>query len=290
VVGGLGLNPGDEVITCSLEHSSVAVPFYYSRERFGVNAKIVPLSARDSDADILGRFEEAVTGAAKLVMLSHVTYGTGQLLPLGEICRLAHDRGAYVLVDAAQAIGQMPVDVRELDCDFYAFPGHKWLLGPAATGALYVRRDLIERLEPPKVAGRAAEHYDFQGEFRPKRDVIDKFELTTVSVALLSGLLAAIEFAQGIGLDVVRNRSLHLARYATERLPCVDGISLISASPPEAVTSGLVSFSLTNVAAELVTACLWDAVVAVAEGLARSGLPEGEMSSARLESQAMEDL
>jgi selenocysteine lyase/cysteine desulfurase len=213
----------------------------------------------------------------------------------------------------------MPVDVRELDCDFYAFPGHKWLLGPAATGALYVRRDLIERLEPPKVAGRAAEHYDFQGEFRPKRDVIDKFELTTVSVALLSGLLAAIEFAQGIGLDVVRNRSLHLARYATERLPCVDGISLISASPPEAVTSGLVSFSLTNVAAELVTASLWergrivartvpdesctrialhafnteaevDAVVAVAEGLARSGLLEGEMSSARLESQAMEDL
>jgi L-cysteine/cystine lyase len=191
VVGGLGLKPGDEVITCCLEHSSVAVPFYYSRERYGVNAKIVALSARDSDADILTRFEEAVTRATRLIMLSHVTYGSGQLLPIGEICRLAHDHGAYVLVDAAQAVGQMPVDVRELDCDFYAFPGHKWLLGPAATGALYVRRDLIERLEPPKVAGRAAEHYDFQGEFRPKREVIDKFELTTVSGPLLSGLLAA---------------------------------------------------------------------------------------------------
>jgi L-cysteine/cystine lyase len=247
VVSGLGLKPGDEVITCSLEHPSVIVPFYYSRRRFGVTAKIVRLSAGDSDSDILERFGEAVTPATKLIMLSHVTYGSGQLLPVRDICRLAHDSGAYVLLDAAQSVGQMPVDVRSLECDFCAFPGQKWLLGPAGTGALYVRRDLIERVEAPKVAHRAADYYDLRGEFRPKVDAIDKFELTTVSVPLLAGLLAAIEFVGGIGLEAVRQRALHLARYATARLVRVPGIRLISPGSEGAVTSGLVSFSLPEV-------------------------------------------
>ena len=200
VVGGLGLKPGDELITCSLEHPSVVVPFYYSRERYGATTKIVPLSADDSDADILARFQEAVTPATRLIILSHVTYASGQLLPISEIARLAHAGAAYLLLDAAQSVGQMPVDVRELECDFCAFPGHKWLLGPAATGALYVRRDLIPRLQAPKVAHHAAERYDLCGDFRPRVDAIDKFELTTVSVPLLAGLAAAIEFVQGIGL------------------------------------------------------------------------------------------
>jgi len=319
VVSGLGLKPGDEVITCNLEHPSVVVPFYYSRERYGVTAKIVHLSARDSDAGILARFEEALTPATKLVVLSHVTYGSGQLLPIRDICRLAHARGAYLLLDAAQSVGQMPVDVRELECDFCAFPGHKWLLGPAATGALYVRRDLIQRLEPPKVAHHAADHYDFQGDFRPKVDAIEKFELTTVSVPLLAGLAAAVEFVQGIGLEAVWERALHLARYATARLGRIPDIRLVSPEKEEAVASGLVSFSLPGVPPEVVTACLWergrivartvpdasctrlslhvfntetevDAVAAVVEDLARTGAPEGGLPSARLESQAMADL
>ena len=319
VVSGLGLKPGDEVITCSLEHSSVVVPFYFSRERYGVTAKIVHLSAQDSDGDILARFEEALTPASKLVLLSHVTYSNGQLLPIRDICRLAHARGAYLLLDAAQSVGQMPVDVRELECDFCAFPGHKWLLGPAATGALYVRRDLIQRLEPPKVAHHAADHYDFQGDFRPKVDAIEKFELTTVSVPLLAGLVAAVEFVQGIGLEAVWERALHLARYATARLGHIPDIRLASPEKEEAVASGLVSFSLPGVPPEVVTACLWergrivartvpdasctrlslhvfntetevDAVAAIVEDLARTGAPEGELPSARLESQVMADL
>jgi L-cysteine/cystine lyase len=319
VVSGLGLKSGDEVITCSLEHSSVMVPFYVSRERYGVTAKIVHPSARDSDGDILARFEEALTPATKLVMLSHVTYGNGQLLPIRDICRQAHARGAFLLVDAAQSVGQMPVDVRQLECDFCAFPGHKWLLGPAATGSLYVRRELIEQLEPPKVAHRAADHYDFEGEFRPKVDTIEKFELTTVSAPLLAGLTAAVEFIQEIGLETVRERSLHLARYAAARLGRISDTRLVSPEKAEAVASGLVSFSLAGVPPEVVTACLWergrivartvpdasctrlslhvfntetevDAVAAVVEDLARTGAPEGDLPSAHLESQAMVDL
>ena len=319
VVNGLGLRPGDEVITCSLEHPSVVVPFYFSRQRFGVAARIVRLSARDSDADVLARFEETLTPATKLIILSHVTYGSGQLLPIGDICRLAHDNGAYLLLDAAQSVGQMPVDVRELSCDFCAFPGHKWLLGPAATGALYVRRDLIERLEAPKVAHHAADYYNFRGDFRPKVDAIDKFELTTVSVPLLAGLLAAIGFVQGIGLEAVQQRAMNLARYATARLTRLPDIRLVSPDNEEAVTSGLVSFSLPDVPPDVMTACLWergrivartvldasctrlslhvfnteaevDAALAIVEEVARAGPPEGEFPSARLESQVMFEL
>ena len=226
VVSGLGLKPGDEVIICSMEHPSVVVPFYYSRERYGAKAKIVTLSAGDSDAEVLSRFEDAITPATRLIILSHVTYGSGQLLPIAAISRLAHERGGYVLLDAAQTVGQMPVDVRELDCDFCAFPGHKWLLGPAGTGALYVRRDLIERLEAPKVAHHAAHFYDFAGRFEPNRDTIDKFELTTVSVPLLAGLLAAVEFIEGIGVDAVLQRAVHLGRYATRRLARIPDLQL----------------------------------------------------------------
>jgi L-cysteine/cystine lyase len=319
VVNGLGLKPGDEVITCSLEHSSVMVPFYFSRERCGVTAKIVHPSAQDSDSDILAMFEEALTPATKLVVLSHVTYGNGRLLPIRDICRQAHARGAHLLLDAAQSVGQMPVDVRQLECDFCAFPGHKWLLGPAATGALYVRHDLMEQLEPPKVAHRAADYYDFEGGFRPKVDAIEKFELTTVSAPLLAGLTAAVEFIQGIGLEAVWDRALHLAQYAVARLGRIPGIRLVSPEKEETVACGLVSFSLRDVPPEVVTACLWergrivartvpdasctrlslhvfntetevDAAAAVVEDLARTGAPEGELPSARLESQAMVDL
>lgn len=319
VVSGLGLKPGDEVITCSLEHPSVVVPFYYSRERYGVTARIVALSAHDSAADILARFEETLTPATKLIVLSHVTYASGQLLPIREICRLAHDRSAYLLLDAAQSVGQMPVDVGELECDFCAFSGHKWLLGPAATGALYVRRDLIQQLEAPKVAHHAADYYNFQGEFRPRVDAIDKFELTTVSVPLLAGLVAAIDFIQGIGLEAVRQRALHLARYATRGLARVPGVRLVSPASEEAVASGLVSFSLPSVPPEVMTACLWergrivartvldpsctrlslhvfnteaevDSALAIVEEVARRGPPAGELPSARLELQAMVEL
>ena len=319
VVGGLGLKPGDEVITCSLEHPSVAVPFYYTRERYGANAKIVALSAADSDGDILSRFEEAITPATRLIILSHVTYGSGQLLPIAGISRLAHERGGHVLLDAAQSVGQLPVDVRELNVDFCAFPGHKWLLGPAATGALYVRRDLIERLEPPRVAHHAAHFYNFEGRFEPETASVEKFELTTVSVPLLAGLLAAMEFIEGIGVDTVRERAVHLGRYATRRLAGVPGLRFVSPANEEAVASGIVSFSLPKVPAGILTACLWergrivartipeaactrlslhvfnteaevDATAAIVEELARGGPPPGEFPTYALELQTMVEL
>ena len=319
VLFGLGLRPGDEIITASGEHSSVVVPAYYARERYGINLRIVRVACGDSQADILARFEEQVTPKLKLIVLSHVSYSTGQLFPVPDLAALAHQRGAFLLLDAAQSVGQMPVNVRELDCDFCAFPGHKWLLGPAATGALYVRRELIAGLEPAKVSHHASAFYNFKDRFETKGDTIDKFEMTTVSVPLLSGLNAAMRYMAGIGLESIATRAVSLAQYATEGLSEIAGVRMISATEPAKVKTGIVAFALNDVPATVVTAHLWEAERVVARTVpdaactrlcfhafnteaevdtavetiraaAERGVPEGDHPSIRIESDAMVEL
>ena len=258
VLAGLGLKPGDEVITCSMEHTSVIVPAYHLRERYGVNLKIVRISAADSASEIIARFEEASTSRLKLILLSHISYASGQVLPVRQLAQIAHARGGFLLLDAAQSVGQMPVDVRQLDCDFCAFPGHKWLLGPAGTGALYVRRELIERLNSPKFSHHTSEYFNFKDKFRAKTDTIDKFELTTVSVPLLAGLNEAIGYITQIGLDATKEHALRLARYLTERLRSIPNVRFVSAANPECVASGLVAFSLPDIPPATLTAHLWE--------------------------------
>ena len=319
VLFGMGLKPGDEIITCSGEHSSVIVPAYSARDRLGATLKIVRVSGEDSPADVIARFEEVATPALRLVVLSHVSYSTGQVFPVRRLAELAHRHGAFLLLDAAQSVGQMPVDVLELGCDFCAFPGHKWLLGPAATGALYVRRDLIGVVEPPKVSHHASAFYNFKDRFEPKGDTIDKFELTTVSVPLLAGLNAAIEFVDDIGLKAIHERTVALALYATERLLKVPGLRMISAHDATMIASGIVSFAISGVEPAVLTAHLWetarivsrtvpdsactrlcfhafnteeeaDAAIAVVAEVAKHGVPNGVHPSIQVEWDAMVEL
>ncbi len=257
VLNGLDLSPGDELITCNMEHSSVIVPCYYARDRRGLNLKIVQLDREDSPYGILDKFARAMSRRTKLFFLSHVSYSYGLTLPLREINRLAHTGGALVLADGAQTVGRVPVNVADLECDFYCHPGHKWLLGPAATGALYVRRDLIERLPPPKVALRAADEYDHAGHFRPRTDAIDKYELTTISVPLWAGLIRAIDFLRPIGLEAIQERALALAQRMVDGLAQIPSVRLVSPPPGETATS-LVAFALDSLAPEDVTAALWE--------------------------------
>src|SRR5438093_2489103 len=319
VLSGMGLRSGDEIVTDSGEHSSVIVPAYYARERYGASLRIVRVSGADSPADIVARFEEQASPALRLIALSHVSYSTGQVFPVRELAALAHERGAFLLLDAAQSVGQMPVNVRELDCDFLAFPGHKWLLGPAATGALYVRGELISRLEPAKVSHHAAAFYNFKDRFETKGDTIDKFEMTTVSVPLLAGLNAAIDFTSVIGFEAIADRSIGLARYTTDLLQEIPSVRLISSPEPAGVSSGIVSFALDNVAPAVLTAHLWeslrvvartvpdasctrlcfhvfntesevDTVVGIVQAAAERGVSEGDHPSIQIESDAMVEL
>lgn len=243
VLNGLPWQPGDRIVTDDLEHGSGLVPSMHLSKRLGVRLHIVKLRPSDPVPVLLEKLEEAITPHTRLLVLSHIMYSSGLRLPLGEVHRMAHRRGARVVIDAAQGPGQVALDLHAAQCDYYAMPAHKWVLGPDGVGALYVRRDLLEELTPAEVSGRAALSYDQQGAFEPNTGSVAKFELTTSSMPLLAGATAAIGFLRSIGMDQIEGRWQELARYARSRLSALDGVAITS--PPEGPTaSGLVTFTL----------------------------------------------
>jgi L-cysteine/cystine lyase len=263
VINGIDWRQGDEIVTSNLEHPSVLVPAYFQQQRHGVKVNVVDLSPTDGVDAILERFAEAMTPRTRLLFVSHIQFSCGLRLPARQLADLAHDRGAWLLLDGAQGAGHVALDMRQMDCDFYAFPGHKWLLGPDGVGGLYVRRDLIESIQPWKVGGRATQDFDRQGGLVPRTDVVEKFELTTVSTPLWAGLVAAVEFHQETGSEAIEERALALALRAAQRLAEVPGVTVTSPSDQD-TRSGLVTFSVAEQESKAVVEYLWqrDAVVA----------------------------
>jgi L-cysteine/cystine lyase len=261
VLRGLGLGAGDEVVTCNLEHNAVMVPSYMARDRDGVALNIVRLPSRDETAaSILDAFERAFTPRMRLLLLSHVSWNRGTRLPMRELSEMAHARGALVAVDAAQSAGHIGFDVREMGCDFLALPGHKWLLGPDGAAAFYVRRELIERLQPLAVVHGANRHYDYEGNFEPATDTIHKFELTTHSGPVLAGLAVAMDEIAAISAPAVEARCLELASRFIAGLRAITGVRITT--PLDAsVRSGIVTFEIGSDAGPLdphrAAAALW---------------------------------
>ncbi len=176
---------------------------------------------------------------------------------------MAHGRGALVCVDAAQSVGQIPIDVRDMGCDFLAMPGHKWLLGPDGAAALYVRADLIERLQPLAVVHGANRHYDYEGKFEPAPDTIHKFELTTHSGPVLAGLVASIEMLRGVGMEAIEARCIDLASRFVEGIRGIDGVRITT--PLDAsVRSGIITFEMQGIGPGASVDALWrlDRIVA----------------------------
>ena len=271
VVNGLGVGAGDSVVTTSVEHGSGMVPAYYQRERSGCDVQIVPIGAQDSPGETMESFAatlDQARGQLKLVILSEISYSTGQLLPLQSIVEETHRRGGFVLVDGAQTAGHIPIDVRASGADFYAVPSHKWLCGPGGLGALYVREELIPQVAPWKVAGRSAASYDFEGGFEPEHDRITKYELTTVSGPLIEGALEATEWFLDSGPQAVFERACELGRYAERRFERIAGVTV--ASPRhEATRTGLFCFTVDGLDAGLVNSYLQQRAKVVCRSVAQ---------------------
>ena len=271
VVNGLGLESGQCVVTTGVEHGSGIVPAYYQRERHGCELAIVPIDAQDSLGTQLESFVGALDGAEcplKLVILSEISYSTGQLLPLNAIVEETHRRGGYVLVDGAQTAGHIPIDVRESGVDFYAIPSHKWLCGPDGMGALYVREDLIPLIAPTKVSGRAAAEYDLDGGFEPEREKITKYELTTTATALIAGTIEAAEWYLDSGPEAVFEQARALSRYAQRRFERIDGVSVVSPRH-DATRTGLFCFEVDGLEAADVNAFLQQEAKVVCRSVAQ---------------------
>ena len=140
VLNGLPWEEGDEVITFGLEHPSVLIPAYHLKSSRGVLVNPLPLNPSDSKEDIINRVLNAITSKTRMLFLSHIQYTCGLKMPVRELRELTKSRGIWMLIDGAQTAGHITLDMRELDCDFYAIPGQKWLLGPDGVGALYIRK------------------------------------------------------------------------------------------------------------------------------------------------------
>jgi cysteine desulfurase/selenocysteine lyase len=233
------LRPGDEVLVSAMEHHSNLVPWQMACEAHGARLVVAPI---DDRGELLwDELERRIGPRTRLVAVAHVSNALGTVNPVAEICALAHARGVPVLVDGAQAAPHAPVDVRALDCDFYAFSGHK-TYGPSGIGALWGRRALLEEMPPWQGGGAMIESVTF--EKSTWAAIPAKFEAGTPNIAGAVGLAAAIAYLEEIGLERIAAHEQALLAAATEALRSVPGVRLIGAATRRA---GVVSFVVEGV-------------------------------------------
>ena len=267
VINGLPWHSGDEIISFDLEHSSVLIPGYYQQLRHGAVMKVLPIATDESWEVILGKIEQALTPHTRLVFLSHIQYSCGLRMPVKQIRDLVKDRGILLLVDGAQTAGHIPLDMKDLDCDFYSIPGHKWLLGSEGTGALYIRKEMIPQVEPVHVAWRAAMPHNDPYRFEPVASSTDKFLITSTSFALRAGMLEAMRFIREVGVSEIEARNLKLAALLKSSLGEVPGVKVLSPMDGGA-SSGLVSFTIDGVDPTVAVSQLWEKHKVVARSVA----------------------
>ena len=256
--GGAFLGAGDEVVLSVLEHHANIVPWQLLRERTGIVLKVVPTDERGDFP--LDAYEALVGPRTKLVALTHVSNALGTVTPADEIVRIAHDRGALVLIDGAQGIVHCPVDVQAMDVDFYCFSGHK-LYGPSGIGVLYGKESLLAAMPPYQGGGDMIERVTFERTtFAPPPA---RFEAGTPPIAGTVGLHAAIDYVASFDPAAVAAHEHDLLIYASERLAALNSVRLYGTAPGKAA---IVSFTMDHVHSHDVGTILDRAGVAVRVG------------------------
>ncbi|NLC12185.1 MAG: aminotransferase class V-fold PLP-dependent enzyme [Firmicutes bacterium] len=232
------LNRGDHVIFTAMEHNSVLRPLGSLRRDGFITTTAVPCDKEGRpDLDYL---EKAFTPRTKLVICSHASNVTGTILPVDTICLLAHQKGAFLLVDAAQSAGVLPIDLSLLEADLLAFTGHKGLLGPPGTGGLYVREGID--LKPWREGGTGSfSEEDLQPQVMP-----EKMEAGTLNTTGLAGLQAGIEFIQETGIDEIRRHELKMRRLLKSKLLALPGLTVYGPAD-DAQCVGVLSFTVEGV-------------------------------------------
>ncbi len=218
--GEANIGKGDHILITQMEHHSNIVPWQLLAKRRGAILDYAPLDKENRFIDMEG-LKELLERGPKMVSFTHVSNVLGTINDAKEITALAHKAGARVLVDGAQAVPHMKVDVREIDCDFYAFSSHK-MLGPAGTGVLYGKEELLEEMPPFLGGGEMIRSVGFDG--ATWNDIPWKFEAGTQNTESAIGLAAAMEYLGRIGMDEVRRHEEVLTRYALERLQDTSGV------------------------------------------------------------------
>ena len=229
------LKAGDEILISALEHHSNIVPWQLLSDQVGTRLVAAPIN---DDAELmLEEFERRLGPNTALVAVAHVSNALGTVMPVQEIVRMAHARNVPVLIDGAQAVSHLRVDVRELGCDFYAFSGHK-VFGPTGIGILYGREDLLDRMPPYQGGGDMIRSVTF--EKTTYNELPYKFEAGTPHIAGAIGLGAALDYLSRLGIDHVTDYERGLLAYGTELLESIRGLRLIGTAREKAAVLSFV--------------------------------------------------
>ena len=237
--GRVHVGRGDEVLITAMEHHSNIGPWQLLCEEKDAKLRVAPIN--DRGELILEEFEALLSARTKIVAVGHVSNALGTVNPVGEIIHLAHQKNIPVLVDGAQAVPHMAVNVQELDCDFYAFSGHK-VYGPTGIGALYGKAALLDQMPPYQGGGDMISSVTFEKTVYNK--VPHKFEAGTPHMAGAVGLRAAIEYLDKLGLDAIAAYEHELLSYATDRVSALPGVRLIGTARQK---TGVLSFVMDGV-------------------------------------------
>lgn len=214
--------PGENILITHMEHHSNIVPWQMVCKKTGANLKVAPISLKGEI--LLDEFEKLLTHNTKFVALNYVSNALGTINPVKEMIKMAHAHGALVLLDGAQATAHMPVDVQDLDCDFYAFSGHK-MYGPTGIGVLWGREELLDSMAPYQGGGEMIKSVTFEAtEYAP---LPYKFEAGTPNIAGVIGLGAALDYLWTLDLEAIAAYEAYLLNYATAAIQSVKGFNLI---------------------------------------------------------------
>jgi cysteine desulfurase/selenocysteine lyase len=252
------LKAGDEIIVSAMEHHSNIVPWQMLCEQVGAKLRVIPIN-HDGEI-VMDEYRRLLNDKTKFVSITHVSNALGTVVSVKEIVTLAHERGVPVLLDGAQAVPHLKVDVQELDCDFYAFSGHK-LFGPTGVGVLYGRAELLEKMPPYQGGGDMISLVTFE---KTHYNVLPyKFEAGTPHIAGGIGLGAAIDYLSTLDWNLVAAHEHQLLTYATEAVSNIEGLRIIGTAKEKA---GVLSFVFDHVHAHDVGTILDQEGVAVRAG------------------------
>ena len=233
------VEPGDEILITTSEHASNVLPWFRLANDYNCVVNFVPLD--DNLHVTVDNVKKSITSRKKIIALAQVTNVIGDVRPIKEICKLAHENNIFVVLDGAQSVPHMGVDVQDLDVDFLAFSGHK-MLGPTGIGVLYGKKELLENLEPINLGGGMNESFDSPKEIYLK-ELPNRLEAGTPNIAGAIGLGAAIKYLMNIGIDNIHERELHLREYLIEKLVKLPFVDLLNLE----ADSGIVTFNIDGI-------------------------------------------
>ena len=239
------MQPGDEVLVTEMEHHSNIVSWQLQAQKHGIVVKHLPIT--DNGKLCLDNVEAYLTEKTKLLSIAHVSNVLGTVNPVEQIIKIAHEHGIPVLVDGAQSAPHMKIDVQAMDCDFFAFSGHK-MYGPTGIGVLYGKEEWLDRLPPYQGGGEMIDRVSWEKTTFERLPF--KFEAGTPDYVATHGLAKAIEYMEGIGLDAIQQHEQGLTRYCMEQLQAIDGMTIYGPSVINdsiADKDAVVSFNVGNI-------------------------------------------